>query len=169
MTSPSFRLESLHCDRPIDPLTVLSGKLADGTGCLLDIAAVTNRRTQNVIVGRNEGLPDLHLAELLLDVRPFEEPSAAPSRLPMHGRTPVYPRGGLSASIGASSALNISPMQFGIRNHCLGFLSQRPFGSASRLPALPITPEVAAAAQRFGQQDDISVIAVTRTAVMVPV
>ena len=31
------------------------------------------------------------------------------------------------------------------------------------------TAEVAAAAQSFGQQDDISVIAVTRTAVMVPV
>jgi hypothetical protein len=40
-------------------------------------------------MGRNEGLPVLHLAESLLDVRPSEEPSAALSLFPMHGRTPV--------------------------------------------------------------------------------
>jgi hypothetical protein len=53
-------------------------------------------------MGRKEGLPVLHLAEVLLDVRPFEGPSAAPSRLPMQGRTPVCPRGGLYVCTGGS-------------------------------------------------------------------
>ena len=67
----------------------------DRTGSLLDTAAVASRGIENAIMGRNEGLPVSHLAEALLAVRPFEESSAAPSRFPMHGRTPVYLRGGL--------------------------------------------------------------------------
>jgi hypothetical protein len=51
---------------------------------------------------RNEGLPVLHLAEALLDVRPSEQPSAVPSRFPMHGRTPVYLRGGPYVCTGGS-------------------------------------------------------------------
>jgi hypothetical protein len=51
---------------------------------------------------RNEGLPVSYLAEALLDVRPFEEPSAAASRFPRQGRTPVYQGGDLCVCTGGS-------------------------------------------------------------------
>ena len=63
---------------------------------------ITSRRTEGVIMGRNEGLPVSYLAEALLDVRPFEEPSAAPSRFPRQGRTPVYQGGDLCVCTGGS-------------------------------------------------------------------
>ena len=46
------------------------------------------------MMSRNKGLPASHLAEALLGVHPFEEPIAALSRFPIHGRTPLYLRGG---------------------------------------------------------------------------
>jgi hypothetical protein len=70
---------------PVLPQGVTRGR----PGSLLDISAVTRRLIEDAIMGRNAGLPVSHLAEALLDVRPFEEPSAALSRVPVHGRTPV--------------------------------------------------------------------------------
>jgi hypothetical protein len=78
-------------------------------------------------MGRNAGLPVSHLAEALLDVRPFEEPSAALSRVPVQGRTPVPLRGGLYVCTGG----------FGIISRMNAVLGQRVFSGKLVTPSVP--------------------------------
>jgi len=68
------------CHAALNGSSSICGITRGRTGSLLDIAAVTSRCIESAIMGRNEGLPVSHLAEALLDIRPFEEPSAALSQ-----------------------------------------------------------------------------------------